>query len=408
MRILIILFVFSSLSGFTQSNTLTVQQAIDLALKNNGSIKVAASEVDQQKQLKKASFDLPKTDVSLLYGQYNSYARKDNNITILQTIPFTTLGSQASLHKSLIASAEIKKIVTENELVYQVKQVYYQLVFVQARNTLLLQQDSIYSGFLKSASLRFKTGETNLLEKTTAETQRNEIVNQLQKSKSDIVILQTQLKTLLNSEMLPEISEATLTEIESKELPDTSSVSSNPSLAYMRQQVDVAQSFKKVEAAKFAPDLKVGFFTQTLIDVQNPETGAIATSSDRFTGFQIGLAVPLWFVPHQARVKAAEFSKQAAQDNYQHHNHIVKGQFQQATQEFEKNKSSLNYYNTSALPNADLILKQSQTSFKAGEIGYSEYLLGVHNAISIKEAYLQTLNDYNQSIIYLEFLSGNK
>ncbi len=408
MRILIILFVFSFLSGFTQSNTLTVQQAIDLALKNNGGIKAATSEVEQQKQLKKASFDLPKTDVSLLYGQYNGYSRNDNNITISQTIPFTTLGSQASLHKSLVASAEMKKIVTENELVYQVKQVYYQLAFMQARYNLLLQQDSIYAGFLKSASLRFKTGETNLLEKTTAETQRNEVMNQLQKSKSEIVILQTQLKTLLNSETLPEISEITLTEIESKELPDTSSVSSNPSLTYMRHQVDVAQSFKKVEVAKFAPDLKVGFFTQTLIDIQNPETGAIATSSDRFTGFQVGLAVPLWFVPHQARVKAAEFNKQAAQNNYQHHNHIMKGQFQQATQQLEKNKSSLNYYYTSALPNANLIIKQSQTSFQAGEISYSEYLLGVRNAISIKEGYLQTLNDYNQSIIYLEFLSGNK
>lgn len=406
--VIIVLFVLLSLAGFAQSSKLSVQQAIDIALKNNGSIKAAASEVEQQKQLKKTSFDLPKTDVSILYGQYNSYARKDNNITVTQTIPFASLGSQASYNRSLVASIEMKKAVTVNELVYQVKQVYYQLAFVQARYTLLLEQDSIYAGFLKSASLRYKTGETNLLERTTAETQRNEVMNQLQKSKSDVMILQTQLKTLLNSETLPEISETTLVEIESKELPDTSSLSSNPSLAYMRQQVEVAQSFKKVEAAKFAPDFKVGFFTQTLIDVPNPENGRLATSGDRFTGVQVGLSLPLWFVPHQARLKAAEFGKQTAQSNYQYHNLTVQGQFQQAAQQYEKNKNSLNYYHTSALPNAELILKQSQTSFKAGEIGYAEYLLGLRNAIGIKEGYLQTLNDYNQSIIYIEFLSGNK
>ena len=408
MRIVsIVLFVLSSLGGFAQSSNLSVQQAIDIALKNNGSIKAAASEVEQQKQLKKASFDLPKTDVSLQYGQYNSY-RKDNNFTVSQTIPFTSLGSQASYNRSLVASSEMKKAITENELVYQVKQVYYQLAFVQARYSLLLEQDSIYTGFLKSSSLRYKTGETNLLEKTTAETQRNEVMNQLQKSKSDVVILQTQLKTLLNSETLPEISETSLVEIESKELHDTSSVSSNPSIAYMRQQVEVAQRFKKVEAARFAPDFKVGFFTQTLIDVPNPENGRLATSGDRFTGVQVGLSLPLWFVPHQARLKAAEFGKQTAQSNYQYHNLTVRGQFQQAAQQYDKNKNSLSYYHTSALPNADLILKQSQTSFKAGEIGYGEYLLGLRNAISIKEGYLQTLNDYNQSIIYIEFLSGNK
>jgi heavy metal efflux system protein len=409
MKILIILlFVFSALLGFGQSDKLTAQHAIDLALKNNASIKAAASEVEQQKQLKKTSFDLPKTDVSLLHGQYNSYSKKDNNITISQTIPFAALGSQASFNRALVASSEMKKAIAENELVYQVKQVYYQLAFVQARHSLLLQQDSIYEGFLKSASLRYKTGETNLLEKTTAETQRNEILNQLHKSKSDIVILQTQLKTLLNSETLPEISETTLVEIEVKELPDTAFVSSNPSLAYMRQQVEVAQSFKKVEAAKFAPDFKVVFFTQTLIDVPNLETGRLATSGDRFTGFQVGLAMPLWFVPHQARLKAAEFGKQTAQNNYQHHNRTVQGQFQQAALRFESNKSSLQYYHTSALPNADLILKQSQTSFTAGEIGYSEYLLGVRNAIGIKEGFLQTLNDFNQSILYIEYVSGNK
>jgi len=405
--VIIVLFVLLSLGGFAQSAKLSVQQAIDIALKNNGSIKAAASEVEQQKQLKKASFDLPKTDVSLQYGQYNSY-RKDNNFTVSQTIPFTALGSQGSYNRSLVASSEMKKAITENELVFQVKQVYYQLAFVQARYSLLLEQDSIYTGFLKSSSLRYKTGETNLLEKTTAETQRNEVMNQLQKSKSDVVILQTQLKTLLNSETLPEISETTLVEIESKELHDTSSVSTNPSLAYMRQQVEVAQRFKKVEAAKFAPDFKVGFFTQTLIDVPNPENGRLATIGDRFTGIQVGLSLPLWFVPHQARLKAAEFSKQTAQSNYRYHNLTVQGQFQQAAQQYEKNKNSLSYYHTSALPNADLILKQSQTSFKAGEIGYGEYLLGLRNAISIKEGYLQTLNDYNQSIIYIEFLSGNK
>jgi heavy metal efflux system protein len=408
MRIVILIsFVLLSHSGFSQSGKFSVEQAVEIALKNNGSIKAAVSEVEQQKELKKTSFDLPKTDVSLQYGQYNSY-RKDNNITVSQTIPFTALGSQASYNRSLVASVEMKKAITENELVYQVKQIYYQLAFMQARYNLLLEQDSIYAGFLKSASFRYKTGETNLLEKTTAETQRNEVLNQLQKSKSEVVILQTQLKTLLNSETLPEISETTLVEIESKERYDTSSVSSNPSLAYMRQQVDVAQRFKKVEAAKFAPDFKVGFFTQTLIDVPNPENGRLATSGNRFTGVQVGLAIPLWFIPHQARLKAAELGKQTAQNNYQYHSLTVQGQFQQAEQQYEKNKSSLSYYHTSALPNADLILKQSQTSFKAGEIGYAEYLLGLRNAISIKEGYLQTLNDYNQSIIYIEFLSGNK
>ncbi len=411
MKIIIaVLFTISSFVGFAQTDKLTIEQAIDIALKNNGGIKAAYNEVESQKQLKKTSFDLPKTNVSLLHGQYNSYAKNDNNFTITQTIPFAALGSQGALNRSMIASSELKKASTENELIYQVKQIYYQLAFIQARHMLLLQQDSIYQGFLKSASLRYKTGEANLLEQTTAETQSNEVKNQLRQNEASVSILRIQLKTLLNSEQVPEISENTLNALLFNETPDTIALGANPSLAYMRQQVEVAQSHKKVEAARFAPELLVGYFNQTLIGVVDTETGSgkIATSQDRFSGFQLGISLPLWFVPYQGRVKAAEFKRQEAQSNYEFYQSNLRGQLRQAAEQYAKNRSSLEYYRGSALPNAELILKQSQIAFRNGEIDYAVYLLGVRNAITIKEAHLQTLNDYNQSIIYIEFLSGIK
>lgn len=409
MRMIIIMLLYSSsLCGFAQSEKLSLQQAIDLALKNNAGIKAALYEVAYQKQLKKTSFDLPKTDVTLLYGQYNGYAKNDNNITVSQVIPFAAFGSQGTLNRSLLAASELKKASTENELIWQVKQVYYQLAFTQAQQTLLLQQDSLFEGFYKSASLRYKSGETNLLEQATAETQRNEVKNQLRNNEASTMVLRTQLKTLLNSETLPEISDTSLKELIFKETPDTTALSANPSLAYMRQQIEVAKSKRKVEAAKFAPDLLVGFFSQTLIDAVDTESGTIASSSDRFTGFQVGVSIPLWFAPHQGRVKAADYNRQAVENNFQYYQTTLQGQLQQAAQQYSKNKNSLAYYRASAIPNADLILKQSQIAFRGGEIGYAEYLLGVRNAIRIKEGYLQTLNDYNQSIIYIEFLSGNK
>jgi len=408
MKILaIVLISFLALTGFAQSGKFTIDQAINQALKNNGTIRSAALEVESQRELKKTGFDLPKTNVSLLYGQYNSYAKNDNNITISQTIPFTALGSQAKLNRSLLFASELKKSANENELTYQVKQAYYNLAFTVSRQSLLLQQDSLFDGFYKAASLRYKSGETNLLEQTTAEAQRNEVKNQLRNNLADITVLQTQLKTLLNSELLPEIAETSLKEIQFNETLDTT-LSMNPSINYIRQLIDVANAQKKLEAAKFAPDFQIGAFSQTLIGVTNMENTKIATSTDRFTGFQVGVAIPLWFVSHQGRVKSAEYSRQVAQTNYQYSTIALQGQLQQAVQQYLKNKNSLAYYKTSALPNADFILRQSQIAFRGGDIGYAEYLLGVRNAINIKEGYLQTLSDYNQSIIYIEFLSGHK
>jgi len=407
-KYLIMVLIFSSFTSIAQSDKLTLDQAVDLALNNNTGLKAALYEVEYQKQLKKTTIDLPKTDISLTYGQYNSYIKNDNNLTVSQAIPFVALGSQGALNRALVASSELKKVATENELIFQVKQVYFQLAFAKARHQLLVKQDSIYAGFLKSASLRYKTGETNLLEKTTAETQRNEVENQLRQSESTLLVLRTKLKTLLNANELPEISENSFLPINFSILDDTASINANPSLAYMRQQVEVAQGQKKVEVAKFAPDLLLGFFSQTLIGTPVSENGINASVRDRFTGFQIGVSIPLWFAPYQGRVKAAEYNQQVAQSSYQYYLTTLRGQSEQAVQQYVQNKNSLEYYQASALPNAELILKQSEAAFRNGEIGYVEYFLGLRNALAIKEGYLQTLNNYNQSIIYIEFLSGNK
>lgn len=406
--IIFVIALFYCFHGFCQSDRVTVEQAVALALKNNDGIKAASLDLESQRQLRKTGFDLPKTNASLLYGQYNSYAKQDNNFTITQSIPFTSLGSQAGLNRSLVASSELNKAKTENELAFQVKQVFYQLVYSRARYELLLQQDSLYEGFLKSAAARYKSGEANLLEQTTAETQRNEVKNRLRENEANVSILRTQLKTLMNATVLPEIEYASFTTLSLPNAVDSTTINSNPSMAYMRQQVEVAKSYKKVEAAKFAPDFLIGYFNQTLIDVVNTESGAIATKSDRFTGFQVGLSIPLWFVPHQARVKAAEYSKQSATSRYQYGQAQLQGELQQVLQAHERNLKSLEYYQSSALPNADLILRQSQLAFRNGEIDYAAYLLGIRSALSIKESYLQTISDYNQNIIYIEFLSGNK
>lgn len=402
------ILMVSAIAVHGQESTFSLDQAIEYALKNNAGVKASSYEVESQKQLRKTSFDLPKTEVSLLYGQYNSYFDNDNNITISQSIPFTSFGSQAKLNRSLLASSELKRASTENNLIFAVKQAYYQLAYAYSLKKLLVQQDSLFEEFARAASFRYRAGETKLLEQTTAEAQRNEAKNRLRQNESDIIVLRTQLKSLLNSGVVPDIEQKELTQLLLPFKSDTSLISANPSLALARQQIEVTKSERKVQAAKAAPDLVVGFFSQTLVGTDNPETGQVANSRDRFTGFQVGVSLPIWYRPQQGRIRAAEYNRLAAESNYTSQQLNLKSQLEQAIKTFEKNQRSLEYYQTSALPNADLILKQSQAGFRGGDIGYTEFLIGVRNAISIREDYLETLHEYNQSIIFIEFLSGNK
>ena len=203
------------------------------------------------------------------------------------------------------------------------------------------------------------------------------------------------------------ISDTVLTENTFTAVADTSTIKSNPYLAYLQQQIDIAAKQKKVEAAKSLPDITAGYFNQSLIGIQNVNgIDKYFDGSKRFQGFQVGIAIPLFYGSYKAKIKAAEVNKQIAATNYELNQTAIESQYRQAVQEYLKNRNSLEYYNTSALLNADLILKQTIASYSKGEIGYAEYLMGIKNAIGIKENYLKALQLYNQSIISIEYLAG--
>ncbi|MCK7460916.1 MAG: TolC family protein [Sphingobacterium sp.] len=80
-----------------------------------------------------------------------------------------------------------------------------------------------------------------------------------------------------------------------------------------------------------------------------------------------------------------------------HHLHIL-------TEEYMKYGESLDYYEKAALQQAGQILRQANRSYKAGEIGYLEYVQNLRQALDIRNGHLETLNAFNQSIIAIEQL----
>lgn len=63
----------------------------------------------------------------------------------------------------------------------------------------------------------------------------------------------------------------------------------------------------------------------------------------------------------------------------------------------------LSYYHSFGLPHAETILKTSQAKFNAEEIDYLEFTENIAEAFRIRLGYLETLNNYNQSAIHLEY-----
>lgn len=390
-----------------QTRVVNLPDAIQTAFDNNLSLKTANLAIEEKKALRGASIDLPKTVLDGQFGQFNSI-KNDNSISISQSFSFPTVYiNKYKLSDANIRSSQVQLKVSQLEIASQVKQVYWHYIYLRARQKLLTFQDSIYSGYQRSAELRAKTGETNQLEMITARSHSLEIKNQLFQVTSDIGVDSRKLRVLLNTDWLPVPGDTDLRRIETTFLTDSTSVNNNPSLEFIRQQAEISRIENKLERSQMLPDLNVGYFSQTIIGTQ--EVGGVTRDFGqgyRFNGVQAGISIPLWFRPYTSRTKAARISENIARTRAEYFDKAIAGSLSALADEYRKFSSTVDFYENQAVPEANLIIDQATRSFKAGALDHLEYVLTLDRALSIRHSYLDALNNCNQTIISIESIVG--
>jgi len=408
LTVLAVLLLFgSSAVNAQESKRINLKQAIQMALDSNLYLRSSSSSVEVQKALKAAAWDIPKTSIDGQYGQFNSYS-KDNSFTVSQSFAFPTVYlNQHKLANANVKSSEWELKASRVDIATQVKQVYGQLAYFYSKQKLFLWQDSLYTGFQHAAELRLKTGETNQLEMITARSQSMEVRNQFEQVQADILIYHQKLQVLLNSSELILLTDTVLKRTDFLPDADMALIAGNPQLGFAQQQIEMSRLETRLEKSKLLPDLSIGYYSQTIQGEQAvngmPRTFGLG---DRFTGIQAGIAIPLWFGSNGAKIKAAKIKEKVTQYNAENYTKSLSGTYNSLLGEYTKFNNSLNYYEKQAVPEAELIIVQATKSYKAGAMDYLDYIQSLSRALSIKQNYLDALNNYNQAIISIEFITG--
>ncbi|MBL4939560.1 MAG: TolC family protein, partial [Lutibacter sp.] len=158
--------------------------------------------------------------------------------------------------------------------------------------------------------------------------------------------------------------------------------------------VAVSKREYKLEKSKYLPDLSAGYFNQQIEGVKN------------FTGFQVGMKVPLFFWSQKGKTQAAKKNSEIAQMNFEQSKLTINSFLQTNLQDYEKHKASLLYYETKGLQLAETLFSSANKAYKEGEVGYVEYVTTLEQAVQIKKDYLDRLNLYNQTVIKINYLTG--
>lgn len=83
-------------------------------------------------------------------------------------------------------------------------------------------------------------------------------------------------------------------------------------------------------------------------------------------------------------------------------------EYRDGLNELFRAKKVLDYYTTQGNGQGERMSRLSQMSYGNGEIGYVEYIQNQQTALDVQLRYADAINDYNQAIIMLNYIKGNK
>lgn len=398
--ILILILGFSSATGNAQVN-INIQASIDTALKNNLAIKNEKLKSEYQQKLIKSAASIPQTYFNSQYGQINSYYY-DNSIAVSQSFNFPTIYSnQKKLLTEEWKTSILNVTLKESDTKKIVRQAFYTYVYLKEKENLLLKNDSIYAKFLDQANLRFSKGESNILEKTTAESQRGIITMQLYQLEQDIELTLLQFRLILNTstQFIPTESNSKLNlDVNA----DNSILIQHPSLKIMEQQKKTSILNQKLEKSRLLPDLNVGYYNMTMKGAGADNLNY--TYSTRFQSIQVGVGIPLFFGAQKAKINSSKIRQTISENNYLLELNSLQLQYKSAYRQYQSNLATVNYFENTSLKNVDLIFATANKQFVNGQLNYLEWVILTNQAVSIQSNYLDAIKNLNESIIQINYL----
>ena len=403
--VLITIALTTSFAAAQENDTLvnSLQKALEIGLKNSGSIKIAKAEIGRSKTLQKSSFNPEKTDLNFQLGQYNS-AETDFAFSLQQKIEFPTVYAlQGKLHEQDLERSETQLNVARHKASAQIKRAWQTLVFLNESKVLMQFKDSVLK--VVFANLKDNPKDSMGLDKMIIEGYLEEIENDLQILQTDIDIAKRYLQVILNSDEVLTFALPTLKRREMDVSSMTGSLVINPLVSEAHLTIDRSITQIELEKARMMPGLSFGYFNRSMIG-ETTVDGGTASGSNRFSGIRAGLSIPLFYSSYKANISAAKLSRAAVEErvrNFQNHNTAL---IDKQASEMSKYDLSLEYYESKALPRTDEMMKVSAMAYEKGKLHLNAYLRNIERVIEIRSKYLKTLNDYNQSVIELEYALG--
>lgn len=389
----VILIAGICISGQAQVQILDLDSAIALAITNHPNIKAASLEVEKNKLLQNLKYNLGTTDIFYQADGLadRQFGQQVNQLGVVQNFPSPSITkAQNKLQDAYVNQSKIQKQITENELKWKVKQLYFDIQYKRELEKHYENLVAIYREFHRIASLRVQTGAANRVEVLTLQSKWDEYELLLNQIKIENDNLNKRFQLLLNTNEPITAQEGLSISSYSPHIDLTT----NPLILQSQQAIAIENAKVDALKAEVNPSFSVGYAAQYF-----NEGGWLSSP-------QLGVTIPLF--NSQANRRIAAQKMQIDIGNYQY-----ESQLQQIKQDQIEIHNTLSMYKTGVefyknqIENVNSeIISTSQLNYQAGEITYIELLNALQLMATHNKNYWEQILAYNKAVADFQFLTN--
>lgn len=386
----------------------SLDEILRIADSSNPTLQAARLEKAYWNTVQSSVFSTPQTELGLEYGQVNS----PSNDTKLQLTQAFNLPHVYQRRKSYYASeAALQEAVvnlTAAELHKAIKISYYRMRVLEEERKIYGLLDSLYRQSLTAARSRLDAGESDILETHSAEINLNLVAMQLQDIAADYAIAQRELQYYTNTGILF-YPEEVAPKINKPSIPLADNIPAHPGIMYYQSLIDRQEAAAEMEKSARSPEISLGYINQSFKGYYSEDgiNQKQLTGSDRFHSIAVVLGIPIFNKSVKTKIRGMQLQREALEKRKYAEISRYLSEAKKLEENIRKLSVRLDYFEKEGLEKADKLIQSAGLSFSLGNMNYTEWAVTVNNAVNLKREYLNTLMEYNQLVIELEYLTQN-
>ena len=384
-----------------KAQLLTIQNAVDQAIKNNAPINQMRSQLNQKKEEWRTQTGISAPEFSYMKEGINNKAAdpfQEKRMTVSQSIdfPLTTAYRLKGIRQEEKAM-EFSIQEEERKVKANVKSRYVEVIYALHLQKLRDQQLKLATELYNAVYTQFETGMGNGMDLTKAELQVAESNNDIDDARRQLHQARYSLFNLMG--LPPENQKYTIEFMDSLKSNDVA-ILQITALSVLTEQPSYQSSIKELEAAGyFLKEARSNILPDIRFNLYKQDYG----TGYNFNGFELGLSFPIWYpLEQKGKIRMNLARQEEIQWKQKEIRSGVKEQIEHAWHSYEVSRSTIKRYDETIRSKAEKLQALTLSAYKLGEVDLLNLIQAQQIYLNSQQRYLSALREFYIQLIELE------